>query len=315
MPVPAHTFQDQLVKVIKEVKPSVVSVKTVALIRDFYKVHPVGGMGSGVVIDDEGHLVTSRHVIEKAQRVSIADSKGDQYEAKLLGTDSRVDTALFQIQDGSIPPAKLGDSDKLEVGQLAIAIGSPFGFVLGGPTATTGIVSAVNRQIRTKDILLENLIQTDCAINPGNSGGPLVDIDGCVIAINTATIQFADGIGFAMAINSVKEVVNEIIQHGRVRRPWMGIGGFPVTRQLARTYSLPVDEGVVVAQIVPGGPAYRAGLREGDIIIGLEKQTIKTMEEVGKLIQQHDVGDRLEVTVVRGRGRRDLTIQLGEVPT
>ena len=314
MPIPTHPFQEELIQAVKRVTPSVVSVSTVALMRDYYRVHPVGGMGSGGVLDDQGHIITNRHGIARAQRISVADAEGGRHEATLLGGDQLIDIAVLKVADGALQPAELGDSDELEVGQLAIAVGNPYGFILGGPTVTTGVISAVQRQIQAKNIILEKLIQTDAAINPGNSGGPLCDIKGRVVGINTAMLPFAQGIGFAIPINTVKEITEEIIEFGHVRRSYMGFFGVGVNPPIARTYKLAVTEGVLVAQVVDSSPASKAGLREGDIITAFDGEKIATMGEIQERLRKRQVGTRIAVTVVRGRNQRVLTLILGEVP-
>ena len=314
MPLPTHPFQNELIQAVKRVTPSVVSVSTLALIRNYYRVHPIGGMGSGVVLDDDGHIITNRHVISRAQRISIADSEGERYEATLLGGDQLIDIAVLKVNNGTLPPAETGDSDLLEVGQLAIAVGNPYGFILGGPTVTTGVISAVNRQIQARNVVLEKLIQTDASINPGNSGGPLCDINGCVIGINTAMLPFAQGIGFAIPINTVKEIAHEIIEHGHVRRAYMGFLGVTVNPQIARSYQLGVEEGVLVAQVVERSPAARAGLQEGDVIIAFDGRKIHSMGEIQEQLRKRPVGSHLELDVVRGTRTRKLTLILGQVP-
>ena len=315
MPIPTHPFQEELIQAVKRVTPSVVSVSTLALMRNFYRVHPVGGMGSGVVLDNHNHIVTNRHVVAKAQRISVADTEGGRHDATLLGGDQLIDIAVLKVEEGNLIPAKLGDSDELEVGQLTIAVGNPYGFILGGPTVTTGVISAVQRQIQARNIVLEKLIQTDAAINPGNSGGPLCDIDGNVIGINTAMLPWAQGIGFAIPINTVKEVAEEIIEFGRVRRAYMGFMGVGLNPQIARTYKLPVKEGVLIAQVVDGSPAARAGLQEGDVIVAFDGEAIRSMGEIQEQLRKRTAGSLLEVTVARGQRRRDLSLILGEVPT
>jgi S1-C subfamily serine protease len=314
MPLPTHPFQDELIQAVQRVTPSVVSVSTLALIRNYYRVHPIGGMGSGVVLDDQGHIITNRHVISRAQRISIADSQGERYEATLLGGDQLVDIAVLQVDNGRLPPAETGDSDQLQVGQLAIAVGNPYGFILGGPTVTTGVISAINRQIQAKNVVLEKLIQTDASINPGNSGGPLCDINGCVIGINTAMLPFAQGIGFAIPINTVKEIAKEIIEHGHVRRSYMGFLGVTVNPQIARTYQLPVEEGVLVAKVVERSPAAKAGLLEGDVIVGFDGVTIRSMGEIQEQLRKRPVGSHLDLDVARGTKTQMLPLILGEVP-
>jgi len=315
MPIHKHFFQDELIKAIKEVTPSVVSVSTLSLIRNYYRVHPVSGVGSGVVLDKNGHVVTNRHVVHHAQRLSLADLNGKRFEATLLGSDQLADIAVLRVENSTLPPATLADSDRLEVGQLAIAIGNPYGFILGGPTVTTGVVSAVNRQIQAENLLLDNLIQTDAAINPGNSGGPLCDIKGQIIGINTATIPFAQGIGFAIPINTVKDVASEIIHYGRVRRAFMGFLGLQVTPQIAQIHGLAVQEGVLIARVVPSGPASRAGLQEGDIIVSIEEKSTKTMAEVHQFIRKREIGSLLKVMIMRGQKQATFNIILGEIPS
>ncbi len=314
MPIPIHPFQEELIQAIKRVTPSVVSVSTLALMREFYRVHPVGGMGSGVVIDKDGHIVTNRHVIHRAQRISIADSNGERYNAVLLGGDQLIDIAVLQTENGNLQPAALGDSDQLEVGQLAIAVGNPYGFILGGPTVTTGVISAVKRQIQAKNMVLEKLIQTDAAINPGNSGGPLCDINGNVIGINTAMLPFAQGIGFAIPINTVKEIAEEIVEVGHVRRSYIGFLGVGLNPQIAQTYQLSVTEGVLIAQVVQQSPAARAGLQDGDVIVAFDGEVIKSMGEIQEQLRKRAAGSRLDVTIVRGRSQRVFPLILGEVP-
>jgi serine protease Do len=314
MPTPLHAFQDEIVQAVRKVTPSVMSVSTIQLIRNYYRVLPVGGMGSGVVIDKRGHIVTNRHVIEQAQRLSLADSLGNRYSATLLGSDRVFDVAVLQVENGTLSAATLGDSDALQVGQVAIAIGNPYGFLLGGPTVTTGVISAVNRSIQSEEVVLEKLIQTDAAINPGNSGGPLVDIEGHVIGINTATIPFAQGIGFATAINTVRDVAAEIIDHGFVRRAYMGFAGASLNPQLARNYRLPVEQGVLIAGVVPHGPAAQAGLQEGDVIVSFDGEPIRSMNDIQSQLRKRPVDSRLEVTIVRGRASYKTKLVLGEVP-
>jgi len=315
MPIPTNPFQEELIQAVKRVTPSVVSVSTVALMRNYYRVHPIGGMGSGVVLDDQGHIITNRHVIDRAQRISVADVKGGRHDATLLGGDSLIDIAVLRVEDGALQPAALGDSDKLEVGQLAIAVGNPYGFILGGPTVTTGVISAVQRQIQAKNIILEKLIQTDAAINPGNSGGPLCDINGCVVGINTAMLPYAQGIGFAIPINTVKEITEEIIEFGHVRRSYIGFFGVGVNPEIARTYKLMVSEGVLIAQVVDSSPASRAGFREGDIIVAFDGKKITSMGEIQEHLRKRGMGTLVEVSIVRGQSQKVLSLILGQVPS
>jgi len=216
-----------------------------------------------------------------------------------------------------VQPAELGDSDALKVGQLAIAIGNPFGFLLrGGPTVTIGVISALNRYIRLEDgRVYENLIQTDAAINPGNSGGPLIDTSGRVIGINTAMISQAQGIGFAVPVNTVKTILDDLIRFGRVIRPWLGIVGMDVTEEVARYYGLSVDRGVLVVRVVPGGPAAKAEIDEGDVIVSIDGTRIGGIRDLQNIIKRKGVGSRIEVLLKRGGFEGIAKVMLEETPS
>jgi len=285
------------------------------LMRDqFFHVHPIQGIGSGVIIDAKGYVATNRHVVMDSREIFVTTIDGKKFSGEVVGTDMTSDTAVVKMDAKGLQAVELGDSDRLKVGQLVIAIGNPFGFILGGPTVTIGVVSALGRNIQAEDRLFENLIQTDAAINPGNSGGPLLDSGGKVIGINTAMIPFAQGIGFAVPINTVKKVVEELITYGRVIRPWLGVAGLNITNELASYYDLPVKEGILIARIVPQGPADEAGLRDGDIILSVDNVAVKNMEGLQKAIQGKKVGSEVTLLVQRGDSRGTLRVTLGEVP-
>jgi S1-C subfamily serine protease len=206
-----------------------------------------------------------------------------------------------KVDRKGLSAAELGDSDKLRVGQRVYAIGNPFGLA-GGPTVTSGVISAVNRTIESRRGLVENLVQTDAAINPGNSGGPLVDLEGKVVAINTAIIPFAQGIGFAIPINSAKKCTGGMITDGISSRPWLGIVGLSLTEELARYYDLPLDRGVLVTKIAGDSPAERAGIVAGDMILRLDRGAIYSIEDLLSEIHNRKIGDKVRITVYR-RGR------------
>lgn len=296
-------FEGKIVEAVSRVSKSVLNISTVQLVRDqFFNIYPVGGVGSGVAVDSSGHIVTNYHVVGGAGEVVATTYSGERFQGQVVGLDSATDIAVVRIKAGSVPPAELGDSDALRVGQLAIAIGNPFGFLLrGGPTVTIGVISALNRYIRLEDgRVYENLIQTDAAINPGNSGGPLIDSSGRVIGINTAMISQAQGIGFAVPINTVKAILEDLIRFGRVVRPWLGIVGMDVTEEAARYYGLDVEEGVLVVRVAPGSPADEAGIEEGDIIRGVDGARVKSINELHSLIRGKRIGSQVEVLVRRG---------------
>jgi S1-C subfamily serine protease len=222
------------------------------------------------------------------------------------------DIAVVRVDGDGLPAVKLGDSDKLVVGQIAIAIGNPYGFLLPGPTATVGVVSALRRHIHVEGRMYEDLVQTDASINPGNSGGPLVDSSGLVIGVNTANIPFAQGIGFAIPINTARRIAKEILEHGRVVRPYLGISGLTVNRDIAESYDLPQQKGVLVVKVGRGSPADRAGLSAGDIILEAENKPLASWEDLQHAIQGKKVGDGFEMFVARRERQGKIAVTLQE---
>src|ERR671930_1871968 len=265
MIVPAN--ENLIVDAVEKVSIGVVNIASERMIQDqLFRVFPIEGVGSGIIIDSKGFILTNNHVVDKANNLKITLKDGNIFNGKAIGTDEVSDLAVVKVDSKeALPNAQLGNSDHLKIGQIVIAIGNPFGLT-GGPTVTAGIVSSLNRKIQFENGTLE-LIQTDAAINPGNSGGPLINTRGEVIAINTAKMPYAHGIGFAVPISIAKSVMVELIQNGRViNRPWIGISYVKITKQLALYYRLPTTEGVLIAQVEPNSPADDAGLRKGDII-------------------------------------------------
>ncbi len=242
-----------------------------------------------------------------AEKIGVTLWNGEILEGKLIGSCATHDTAVVQVTKKGLQAAEFGDSDKLRVGQRVYAIGNPFGLV-GGPTVTSGVISAVKRTIESNRGLLENLVQTDAAINPGNSGGPLIDVDGKVIAMNTAIIPYAQGIGFAIPINSVKKCTSGTIQEGVVARPWLGIVGLSITEDIARYYDLPVDKGVLVTKISPDSPAEASGIAEGDMILRMDRAPIYSIEDLLSEIHNRRIGDRVKIAVYR-KGK-DVTFEV-----
>lgn len=313
--MPLKEFEKVITSVVETAAPSVVGISTVRVLRDHYlRPFPVEGMGSGVVIDKEGLIVTNDHVVRKARSAAVIMSDGSRHEAEFLGGDAEYDIALLRANAERLQPAKLGDSDALRVGQLAIAIGSPFGHVLNGPTVTTGVVSALKRSLRTERGIAEDLIQSDAPINPGNSGGPLLNSDGEVIGINTAIIPVAQGIGFAIPVNTVKAIVEQVLHNGHVAHAWLGISGVTVTPQVASQYELPVERGVLVFEAERGSPARAAGIGEGDLLVELNGRDLASIEELRSHIRRQKPGERLELGVARERRRERVEVALAERP-
>ena len=264
------------------------------------------GGGSGFVFTPDGLILTNSHVVHGAVRIHVSLSDGqNRYPAHVIGDDPATDIALIRIDALSLIAAPLGDSQKVRVGQLAIAIGNPYGFQY---TVTAGVVSALGRSLRSySGRLIDDVIQTDASLNPGNSGGPLVTSDGQVVGVNTATIMGAQGLCFAVGINTAKFVAARLLRDGRIRRGYIGVEAqtVPLHRRVVRFYDLEQESGVVVAFVTPGSPAQIAGLREGDVIVSLDKQPIAGVDDLHRLLTETKVGSSSQIVILRGTGKRE----------
>lgn len=315
--------------VFKEVKDSVVHITSVTMERDFFlRPIPREGTGSGFIISEEGYILTNNHVIKDASELKVTLASGETLEAELVGADPLTDIAVIKINSKSrLKAVKLGDSDKLRPGQLAIAIGNPYRL---DNTITVGVISALNRTLETEDNFpIHGVIQTDAAINPGNSGGPLLNSKGEVIGINTAIyspIKGSVGIGFAIPINTAKKVASDLIEKGRVVRPWLGITGTTVTEEIAEAWGTSVSRGVLIIEVVEGGPAEKAGLRGtvsqpgeedftlGDVIVEFAGIEINTMNDLIQAILRQEVGETVEIKFIRDKTTLTAQVTLGERP-
>jgi len=305
--------EEKTIKAVEKVSPSVVSVSTKRLMRyDLFNTFELQGAGSGIIMNPEGYVLTNNHVIEGARTVDVYLIDGKKYEGKVVGTDPDTDIAIIKIDGHNFYSGEFGNSDDIKPGQMVIAIGNSLG-LSGGPTVTVGVISAVRRNIPSKQGILENMIQTDAAINPGNSGGPLIDSDGRIIAINNAIIPYAQGIGFAIPINVAKDVANELISYGRVTRPWLGILGMDMNPTLASYYNLASNEGALIVHINEDSPACHAGLQPGDIIIKIGENPIKGMENLRHSIWQRKAGEKVKIQILRKHQQLTGTLQLTEM--
>ena len=299
---------------IERVSKSVVNVSTLAHLRDVYfRPIPMKGMGSGVVISSDGYILTNCHVIRGAEHITVTFHDGRVLDGKLVGASPSLDIAVIKVNARGLQAAEFGESEKLRVGQQVFAIGNPFGLP-GGPTVTSGVVSAIGRTIHSEFGTLEDLVQTDAAINPGNSGGPLIDENGKVIAINTAIIPFAQGIGFAIPVKVAIRCSEDIIKHGKVLIPWLGINGVSINEAIAQRYDVPSATGVLVVGVVNGSPAYCSGMSAGDVIIKFCGKPVKTIEELRKSIMSSKVGDPVEMTILRDEEKFDVKSTLRTMP-
>jgi S1-C subfamily serine protease len=306
--------EDVLVNAVDKVGKSVVNIASVRMLQDqLFRVFPVEGVGSGVVIDEKGYILTNNHVIDDAERLKVTLTDGRVLRGRVVGSDEVTDLAVIKVEaEQPLPAAGLGNSDDLKAGQIVLAIGNPFGLT-GGPAVTAGIISSLNRSIQARTGVLE-LIQTDAAINPGNSGGPLVNTKGQVVAINTANMPYAQGIGFAVPVNTAKSILKELIEKGRVTRPWIGVASMKVTPQLARYYGLPATEGALIAQVEPYSPADDAGLRKGDIIEGIDGSRVENPTQIASHVRKKQVNERLTLTVNRYGRQLQIPVQVDERP-
>lgn len=344
-PKEALSLQDAFVKVSKDVGQAVVSISTEHTERyqtryypfaqfqdqffnDFFVEGPQRefkrtGLGSGFIIDKEGYVITNEHVIHGADKITVTLSDSREFEARLTGSDMYSDLAVIKIEPkGELPFAKLGDSDSVQIGHWAIAIGNPFAFAVKNPepTVTVGVISALHRSLpvtdkRTREY--SDLMQTDAAINPGNSGGPLVNIYGDVIGINVAIFTLSggsEGIGFAIPINTAKKIVNDLMQGKKVLYGWLGVIIQDVDANLASYFGLSEKSGVLVSRIVEASPAEKSGLKPGDIIFSLDNGNIKNTQDLIRALLKKNVGEQVALGVIRDFKTYSATVEIGERP-
>jgi Do/DeqQ family serine protease len=268
-------------------------------------------LGSGVIIDKRGLVLTNFHVIRGADEITVRLSDKREYRGQVMGTDPKTDLAVVRFQpDHELKVARLGNSESLKVGEWAIAIGNPFGL---DQTVTVGVISATGRS-EVGIATYENFIQTDASINPGNSGGPLVNLKGEVVGINTAIVAAGQGIGFAIPVNMVRRVVDQLVDKGKVVRGWLGIALQPLSPELAQSYGLSGTTGAVVGSTMPAGPAAAAGLQQGDVIVSYDKIPIEDYRHLQRLVADTRVGSTVSLEIVRKKQRMTVSATVGEVP-
>lgn len=301
-------YSRAVTQVVEKVSPVVVFLEVL-------KKNKRAGTGSGFIFTPDGFVLTNSHVIHGADHVHASLPDGQKFEAQILGEDPHTDLALLRIGQTNFPFVELGSSKNLKVGELVIALGNPFGFQ---STVTAGVVSALGRSLRSQSgRLIDSVIQTDAALNPGNSGGPLVNSSGQVIGVNTAVIMPAQGLCFAIPVDTARFVITQLLQHGKVRRSLIGLAGqtMSLSKLQVRYHKLKADNGVQVVSIEPGSPASLSRLREGDVVVGFDDHVIATVDDLHKFLTADYSGVKVTLKVMRGRELLDVEVVPKEVET
>lgn len=326
-----------IVSIVKKSSPAVVNIDTETMVKQRIMTSPFGrdpffeeffgeeffggngmqertvprrGKGSGFIVTKNGYILTNNHVVEGADKIKVTLLDGRSYDAKKIGQDPTFDLAVIQIKAPDLPVLMLGDSDATEVGEWVVAIGNPLGFE---NSVTAGVVSAKNRTLQAPGVNFQGFMQTDAAINPGNSGGPLIDLSGRVVGINTAIVPYAQGIGFAVPINMAKQIMDDLIQHGEVRRGWLGVTVQPLTAALVDAYKIPVKEGSIISNVEPGSPADKYGLKRGDVIVSIAGKAVKNSQDVVFSVRNKLAGDKVQFEIYRDGKKRTIEVVLGEI--
>jgi len=329
-----ESFSNSIADIAEKVGPAVVNIDTVRMVKqgspffsqdpifrqffgeqfkDYSRTIPQKGTGSGFIISQEGYILTNEHVVHKAEKIKVTLSDGREFDGKVIGSDLDSDIAIVKIDSDDLPIVTLGDSDKLRVGEIVVAIGNPYGLQ---QTVTMGVVSAEGRSIPVEEHTYRNFIQTDAAINPGNSGGPLLNTKGEVVGINTAIIAYAQGIGFAIPINMAKRNIDDLINLGKVRRSWLGVYIQEVTPEIAKQFGLPEDtKGVLVGDVVKDSPAEKSGIKRGDIITKVNNEEVDYPGELQDKIGSIEIGEKANIEVVRDGKETSFVVRIDEMPT
>jgi|SRR5665648_3603 len=329
-----ESFSNSIADIAERVGPAVVNIDTVRMVdqnspffsedpifrqffgdqfKNYSKTIPQKGTGSGFIISQKGYILTNEHVIHKAEKITVTLSDGREFDGKVIGSDLDSDIAIVKIESDDLPIVALGDSDKLRVGEIVVAIGNPYGLQ---QTVTMGVVSAEDRSIPVEEHTYRNFIQTDAAINPGNSGGPLLNTKGEVVGINTAIIPFAQGIGFAIPINIPKKNIDDLIKLGKVIRPWLGVYIQKLTPEITKQFDLPEDaKGVLVGDVVKDSPAEVAGIKRGDVISKVNNEEVGSPEELQDKIRSIKVGENANIEISRNGKTISFIVKIAEMPT
>jgi|HubBroStandDraft_1064217.scaffolds.fasta_scaffold06457_5 serine protease Do len=308
-------LETRITSAIDAVGPAVVAVESLRLVRRHRWDGPFGAQAqaSAFVIDPAGYLVTNQHVVDGAARLNVQLSDGRDLIGEVVGGDPVTDLAVVKVDATDLPAARLGNSEELRVGQIVLAIGNALGLP-GGPTVSTGVVSALGRPLPGSDFVFEGLIQTDAAINPGNSGGPLVDLSGGVVGVNTAMMPFAQGVGFAIPIHAVARIADELRSKGRIVRPWMGVTVAELRPEVALRYGLEVGSGLLVGDVATRSPAHKAGLKAGDVLTRIGPKEVRSLRDLVGALSNYPVGADVDVGYRRKGSSYATNVPLQETP-
>ncbi len=310
-------IEQKITQAVERVSESVVSIDATVYARRnrFGQIIPIEGSGSGLLFDSAGHVITNNHVVDSADIVRVTLKDGRVIKGSVVGADKATDIAVIQLaaKDENLPYVKIGDSEQLKVGQIALAIRNSLGLP-GGPTVSLGVIGALGRPLPGADFIYDGFVQTDAAVNPGNSGGPLSNLQGEVVGINTAIIPFANGMGFAIPINIVKHVVEQILQKGRVIRPWIGVSAVDITSSISHRFDLAVEWGVLIVGVSRYSPADEAGIRQRDVILKVNDKEIHNMKDLISDLSKVEVGSKINLTVSRLGRDREVSLRLIEIP-
>ncbi|WP_084489644.1 serine protease HtrA [Clostridiisalibacter paucivorans] len=303
--------------VAKKAVKTVVGITTLETQVDiFFGPRQLQGVGSGLIIDSKGYILTNSHVVGdgNAEKITVQFENGDKKPAEVIWNDIALDLAIIKVNASNLPVAELGDSDNLQVGEVAIAIGNPLGLQFQR-TVTSGIISGLERTIRDQNIMMEDLIQTDASINPGNSGGPLLDAEGKVIGVNTAKITSAEGLGFAVPINVAKTIIDQVINEGKVTTVYLGIRGVEVEKyEKALGVELTADEGIILIEIIKDSPAHKAGIKPGDVLKSIDGKEVLDMNTLRPVLYKYRPGDKAKVKLMRNGENIELEIEFERKP-
>lgn len=310
----AYNFEDRVTEVVSKVREGVVMVTSHRYRMGRYgEVRPLDGAASGIIVSSSGYIVTNHHVIQDHHGLQVTTGSGEVHDAEVIGSDPATDVAILKIDARGLNPLKLGDSDKLAAGKLVVAIGNALGLP-GDPTVSLGVISAIGRPMPWADFIFEGLLQTDAAINPGNSGGPLATLDGEVVGMNTAIVAFAQGVGFAIPSETIRRVMEQILDHGRVIRPWIGISGLTVNESMRNMGNFTGIKGVAVVRVSSGSPAHLAGIKPWDVIVSIDGGTVENLRGLLEKLSKSSIGRTVDLEIIRNGRNLQVPIGLMEMP-